>query len=56
MNGAENNDKTKIKTMFSRGCFIFLGDDFGGLILYLGFLGLHWEVWSASVGKERGTY
>ena len=38
--------------MFSRDCFIFLADDFGGLILYLGFLGLNWDIRATNMKKK----
>ena len=54
MNGTENNDKTiKTKNNVFQGPFHFFWGDFGGLILYLGFLGLNLEIWSTQKKQMR---
>ena len=57
MNGTEKNyktDKTKIKKQCFLGTVSFFGGcDFGGLVLYLGFWGLDFEILMEKVEKKR---
>ena len=57
MNGTEKNDKTD-KRHKKKRCFLgtvsfFGGCDFRGLILYLGFWGLDFEILMEKIEKKR---